>query len=125
MVERENLRVKLADFGLARVFKLPAKEYTHEIITLWYRAPEVLLGTETYFPTVDIWSVGCIFYEIAHKKCLFCGDSEIDQLFRIFRTLGTPSEAIWRDVTKLKDFKPTFPKWTQNSLESLCTRLPA
>lgn len=62
LVERDTLRVKLADFGLARLFKFPAREYTHEIITLWYRAPEVLLGTEVYFPTVDVWSVGCIFY---------------------------------------------------------------
>lgn len=72
---REKLNIKLADFGLARTYYYPVKEYTHEIITLWYRAPEVLLGTEIYYPTVDIWSVGCIFYEIAHKRILFCGDS--------------------------------------------------
>lgn len=111
LVERDTLNIKLADFGLARVFKQPAKEYTHEIITLWYRSPEVLLGTEIYYPTVDTWSVGCIFYEIAHKKCLFCGDSEIDQIFKIFRVLGTPNESVWANVTKLKDFKATFPKW--------------
>jgi len=75
-----------------------------------------LLGTEKYYPTVDIWSVGCIFFELAHKKCLFCGDSEIDQLFRIFRILGTPNENIWPQVTSLKDFKPTFPKWSNNIL---------
>lgn len=78
---------------------------------------------EKYFPTVDIWSVGCIFFEIAHKKCLFCGDSEIDQIFRIFRILGTPTPAMWPDVVNLKDFKVTFPKWTQSSLDGLCTKI--
>lgn len=111
LIDREKMNIKLADFGLARTYYYPLKEYTHEIITLWYRAPEVLLGTEKYSTTVDLWSVGCIFYEIAHKKCLFCGDSEIDQLFKIFRTLGTPREDNWPGVGKLKDFKGSFPKW--------------
>jgi len=78
---------------------------------------------EKYFPTVDTWSVGCIFYELAHKKCLFCGDSEIDQIFKIFRILGTPTPSTWPDLQNLKDFKPTFPKWTENSLESICTKI--
>jgi serine/threonine protein kinase len=82
-----------------------------------------MLGTDKYYPTVDTWSVGCILYEIAHKKCLFCGDSEIDQLFRIFRVLGTPHQSIWPDVTNLKDFKATFPKWTQNTLDTICTKI--
>lgn len=116
LVQRESLNIKLADFGLARVYTYPLREYTHEIITLWYRAPEILLGMEKYYPTVDSWSVGCIFYELAHKKCLFCGDSEIDQIFKIFRILGTPNENVWPSVTSLKDFKTTFPKWTENTL---------
>lgn len=82
--------IKLADFGLARTFYIPLKQYTHEVVTLWYRAPEILLGKEKYSTSVDVWSLGCIFYEIAHKKILFCGDSEIDQLFKIFNALGTP-----------------------------------
>ena len=55
------------------------------MVTLWYRAPEVLLGCQRYACPVDIWSVGCIFAEMVTKKPLFHGDSEIDQLFRIFR----------------------------------------
>lgn len=58
---------------------------THEVVTLWYRAPEVLLGTIKYSCPVDLWAIGCIFSEMATKKPLFQGDSEIDQLFRIFR----------------------------------------
>lgn len=103
--------IKLADFGLARSLSLPVRTYTHEVVTLWYRAPEILLGSPLYGPSVDIWSIGCIFVEMATKKALFPGDSEIDQLFRIFRTLGTPNETIWKGVGKLPDYKCTFPQW--------------
>ena len=57
--------VKLADFGLARAFGLPVKTYTHEVVTLWYRAPEILLGAKEYSTPIDIWSIGCIFAEMA------------------------------------------------------------
>ena len=60
-----------------------------QIVTLWYRPPEILLGDKIYSTAVDIWSIGCIFAELVTKKPLFPGDSEIDQMFRIFRTLGT------------------------------------
>jgi cyclin-dependent kinase len=70
-----------------------------------------------------MWSVGCILYEIAHKKCLFCGDSEIDQLFKIFKILGTPTNKTWPDVLQLKDFKATFPKWSKNELEDINSKL--
>jgi serine/threonine protein kinase len=103
--------VKLADFGLARTFSIPLRTYTHEIVTLWYRAPEVLLGEKHYSTPVDIWSIGCIFAEMIRRKALFPGDSEIDQLFKIFQVLGTPNEEIWPGVTKLPDFKPSFPQW--------------
>ena len=70
--------VKLADFGLARAFGLPVKTYTHEVVTLWYRCPEILLGAKEYSTPIDIWSIGCIFAEMAQRKALFIGDSEID-----------------------------------------------
>ena len=79
----ENL--KIADFGLARAFAIPARPYTHEVVTLWYRAPEILLGSIEYSTPIDIWSIGCIFVELVTKQPLFTGDSEIDQLYRIFR----------------------------------------
>ena len=79
--------LKLADFGLARAFGVPVRTYTHEVVTLWYRAPEILLGGKQYSTPVDIWSIGCIFAEMMTRKPLFPGDSEIDQLFRIFRYL--------------------------------------
>mmetsp|Transcript_21890 Transcript_21890/g.43437 ORF Transcript_21890/g.43437 Transcript_21890/m.43437 type:complete len:326 (+) Transcript_21890:89-1066(+) len=104
--------LKLADFGLARAFGVPIRTYTHEVVTLWYRAPEILLGGRQYATPVDIWSIGCIFAEMVMRTALFPADSEIDQLFRIFRVLGTPTEATWPGVSSFKDFKSTFPKWT-------------
>jgi serine/threonine protein kinase len=59
-----------------------------QVVTLWYRAPEILLGSQFYSTSVDVWSLGCILVEMVTRKPLFPGDSEIDQLFRIFRTLG-------------------------------------
>jgi len=108
--------LKLADFGLARAFCVPVRPYTHEVITLWYRAPEILLGSSAYSTPVDIWSTGCIFAEMITKRPLFPGDSEIDQLFRIFRVLGTPTEDIWQGCTTLPDFKPNFPQWKKQDL---------
>jgi len=95
LIDEQETMVKIADFGLARSFGLPLKTYTHEVVTLWYRAPEVLLGAKVYSTGVDIWSLGCIFYELAHRKPLFYGESEIGQLFKIFKCLGTPKEETW------------------------------
>lgn len=103
--------VKLADFGLARAFGLPVKTYTHEVVTLWYRAPEILLGAKEYSTPIDIWSIGCIFAEMAQRKALFIGDSEIDQIFKIFQVQGTPHDNYWPEALKFTDFKSTFPKW--------------
>jgi len=109
--------LKLADFGLARAFGIPMRTYTHEVVTLWYRAPEVLLGSRHYSTAIDMWSVGCIFAEMVMRgHPLFPGDSEIDQIFKIFRVLGTPSEECWPGVSQLPDYKPTFPHWSPQDL---------
>ena len=81
-------------------------------MTLWYRAPEVLLGSRHYSTAIDMWSVGCIFAEMAMRQPLFPGDSEIDEIFRIFRLLGTPDEEVWPGVKSLPDYKATFPQWS-------------
>jgi len=112
----EHGTIKIADFGLARAFGVPVRVYTHEVVTLWYRAPEVLLGSHRYSCPVDIWSIACIFAEMINSRPLFQGDSEIDQLFRIFRILRTPTDDIWPGVTQLQDYKPSFPSWTDNNL---------
>eukprot|EP01017_Pseudomicrothorax_dubius_P049895 TRINITY_DN934_c0_g1_i1.p1 TRINITY_DN934_c0_g1~~TRINITY_DN934_c0_g1_i1.p1 ORF type:complete len:313 (+),score=117.52 TRINITY_DN934_c0_g1_i1:172-1110(+) len=107
----KNGNIKLADFGLARAFSVPIKTLTHEVETLWYRAPEILLGKKEYALGVDMWSVGCIFGELVEKKPLFMGDSEIDQIFKIFQMHGTPTPATWPSIVDCPDFKPSFPKF--------------
>ncbi|CAE7068631.1 unnamed protein product [Rhizoctonia solani] len=112
-----NENLKLADFGLARAFGIPLRTYTHEVVTLWYRSPEVLLGSRHYSTAIDMWSVGCIVAEmVMHGQPLFPGDSEIDQIFKIFRLLGTPNEEVWPGVSQLPDYKETFPQWSAMEL---------
>ncbi|RZC71693.1 hypothetical protein C5167_050824 [Papaver somniferum] len=123
LIDRRTNSLKLADFGLARAFGIPVRTFTHEVVTLWYRAPEILLGSRHYSTPVDIWSVGCIFSEMVTQRPLFPGDSEIDELFKIFRIMGTPNEEIWPGVTSLPDFKSAFPKWPAKDLAGVVTKL--
>jgi len=111
--------LKIADFGLARAFSLPVPKYTHEVVTVWYRAPEILLGSQKYSIPIDNWSVGCILAEMANNQPLFPGDSEIDTIFRIFRKLGSPNEQIWPGISQLPDFKESFPKWKPRPWEQI------
>eukprot|EP00944_MAST-04C_sp_MAST-4C-sp1_P011281 g11281.t1 len=115
LINRDG-ELKIADFGLARAFQIPIRTYTHEVVTLWYRAPEILLGQRQYACPVDIWSIGVIFAEMVNRRPLWPGDSEIDELYKIFRTLGTPTEQSWPGVTRLPDYKQTFPKWPARPL---------
>ncbi|PPE00280.1 hypothetical protein GOBAR_DD02694 [Gossypium barbadense] len=94
-----------------------------KVVTLWYRAPEILLGSRHYSTPVDVWSVGCIFAEMVNQRPLFPGDSEIDELFKIFRILGTPNEDTWPGVTSLPDFKSAFPKWPAKNLATVVPNL--
>lgn len=114
LVSRDGC-LKLADFGLARAFCPPIRPLTHEVVTLWYRPPEILLGSQTYAPPVDVWAIGTIFVEMVNKRPLFPGDSEIDQLFKIFRQLGTPTDEVWPGVTQYQDWNASFPKWVKTN----------
>ncbi|GAB1195062.1 kinase-like domain-containing protein [Aspergillus pseudonomiae] len=118
LIDRDG-NLKLADFGLARAFGVPLRTYTHEVVTLWYRSPEILLGGRQYSTGVDMWSCGAIFAEMCTRKPLFPGDSEIDEIFKIFRLLGTPDEIAWPGVTSFPDYKPTFPKWKREETRTL------
>lgn len=106
-------RFVLADFGLARGCHISLKDnsFTHEVVSLWYRPPELLLGSITYGPGIDVWSLGCVLYEVATGTDLFPGDSEIDQIMKIFRIMGTPSDSTWPGVEALSHYSPEFPKW--------------
>jgi len=84
--------LKLGDFGLARAFGVPVNTFSNEVVTLWYRAPDVLLGSRTYSTSIDVWSCGCIFAEMISGVPLFRGKDTQDQLLHIMRILGTPSD---------------------------------
>ncbi|XP_078436503.1 cyclin-dependent kinase B1;2 [Wolffia australiana] len=115
LVDKDKGILKIADLGLGRAFTVPLKSYTHEIVTLWYRAPEVLLGTTHYSTGVDIWSVGCIFAEMSRRQALFPGDSELQQLLQIFKLMGTPTEEQWPGVSSLRDWHE-YPRWKPQPL---------
>jgi len=101
----ESGELKLADFGLARAFGIPVRSYTHEVVTLWYRAPEVLMESTRYSTPLDIWSVGCIFTEMATGRPLFPGSGDQDQLLRIFKIMGTPTAATWPSIVDTPAYK--------------------
>lgn len=115
--------LKLADFGLARGFGIPVRKYTHEVVTLWYRPPDVLLGNTKYSTPVDIWGVGCIFAEMSTGRPLFCGASEADQLVKIFKVLGTPTKEEWPGVVNLPEYKETWPKYEPKKLKTVVPKL--
>jgi cyclin-dependent kinase 5 len=127
-----NGELKLADFGLARAFGIPVKCYSAEVVTLWYRPPDVLFGAKIYNTSIDIWSAGCIFagilffsflffsfislflpqhefgnnQEMANGgRPLFPGSDVEDQLKKIFKLLGEPTEENWPGVSLLPEYK--------------------
>lgn len=99
------MELKLADFGLARAFGIPVNTFSNEVVTLWYRAPDVLLGSRNYSTSIDIWSAGCIMAEMLCGKPLFPGKNNEDQLVKIFKLRGTPTEQTWPHVSELPEYK--------------------
>ena len=108
--------VSICDFGLARYYHEPPQGYSPTVVTLWYRAPEVLLSDTgegirtTYGPAIDIWSLGCIFAELVLTQPLLAGQGEIDQVKRIFELLGTPDDESWPGHAELHYFKKVKPR---------------
>ncbi|KAF9797792.1 hypothetical protein SFRURICE_017987 [Spodoptera frugiperda] len=116
--------LKVADFGLARKYELPPRQYTPGMVTLWYRAPELLLFANEYSTHIDMWSIGCIFAELITLQPLFPGSSECDQLFRIFEGLGTPTDTTWPGYSELTVGKITFENHPTGQLrETMSNRL--
>jgi serine/threonine protein kinase len=122
LIDRKG-RMQIADLGLARAISTPMPPVTHEVATLWYRPPEILLGSKPYHNPVDLWAIGCIMAEMISLVPSFPGDSEIDTLFKIFQCVGTPSEDSWPGVSALQDWHATFPKWSPPSDEKFCEQL--
>eukprot|EP00924_Labyrinthula_sp_SR-Ha-C_P016895 maker-scaffold_6-snap-gene-18.44-mRNA-1 protein AED:0.01 eAED:0.01 QI:249/1/1/1/0.5/0.33/3/974/370 len=123
--------IKIADFGLSRALGLPLKQYTKEVVTLWYRAPELLLASDSwmesggsyYGPGVDVWSIGCIFGELFSLNPIFHGNSEVDQIMKIFQALGTPGYRkvkVWKLLRQSEGFKRiSWPKWESKTIENI------
>jgi len=110
--------LKVGDFGLAREYGSPLKAYTSIVVTLWYRAPELLLGLKNYSTHIDVWSIGCIFGELLQMEPLFPGKSETDELNKIFKLLGTPSEKNWSGFNNLPGAKVKFVDYPVSSLRN-------
>jgi len=115
---KEEGTVKIADFGLARIFQAPLKPLSDNgvVVTIWYRAPELLLGAKHYTKAIDMWAVGCIFAELILLEPLFRGNEikdkitgrpvafQEEQLLTIFKVLGKPTQERWKDVTELPEW---------------------
>ncbi|XP_018017987.1 cyclin-dependent-like kinase 5 [Hyalella azteca] len=122
----KNGELKLADFGLARAFGIPVRCYSAEVVTLWYRPPDVLFGAKLYNTSIDMWSAGCIFAELANAgRPLLPGGDVDDQLKRIFKLLGTPTEETWPGMSSLPDYRPLPHYPVTISLSQLCPKLNA
>eukprot|EP01147_Barroeca_monosierra_P005733 gene5733-217_t len=93
--------LKLADFGLARAKSFPIKTYSNEVVTLWYRPPDVLLGSVDYSGNIDMWGVGCIFAEMVSGRPIFPGQEDTEQLRLIFELVGSPTAETWPKVAQL------------------------
>jgi len=115
--------LKICDFGLARHYGDPIKPYTHMVVTLWYRAPELLLGTKTYSTAVDMWSLGCIMGELLLKAPLIPGKSELEQIDKIYQLLGTPNDKIWPQYSSLPNVKNI--KFATQPYNNLRKKFPA
>ena len=96
--------VKLADFGLARSFSDPYRPMTYQVITRWYRPPELLFGARFYSGAVDVWSMGAVFAELILRSPFVAGNTDVHQLELICTTMGTPTEENWPGVSKLEGY---------------------
>lgn len=110
--------IKIADFGLARSFGFPLEPMTSQVVTRWYRAPELLFGARHYTAAVDVWAAGCIFAELMLRTPFMAGETDMGQLKTIFHALGTPSPQDWPGMTTLPDYV-AFPKSPRPPLSSI------
>ena len=110
-------RIAVADFGLARQYTDPPRLLTQLVVTLWYRAPELLFGESRYGPPIDMWSVGCIFGELIRKEAFLKGEGELDQIDQIFSLLGVPNADTWPSFELLPN--AGLFRWKQRKKEDI------
>ncbi|KAJ8530614.1 hypothetical protein K7X08_023495 [Anisodus acutangulus] len=124
LVNNEGV-LKIADFGLANFLSSRHKQpLTSRVVTLWYRPPELLLGSTSYGLTVDLWSAGCVFAELFFGRPLLKGRTEVEQLHKIFKFCGSPSDDYWKKskLPLATIFKPQHPY--ESALRDRCKELP-
>jgi len=97
-------QVKICDYGLSRLSEFDSRPYSNNVVSLWYRAPELLLGSTEYTAAIDVWSLGCIFYELVMKVPPFKAKSEAEQLTVIFDNLGIPKKEDFANISHLPKF---------------------
>lgn len=112
--------LKITDFGLARSMKnidpkVESPNYTNRVITLWYRPPEILLGSTSYGREIDIWGIGCLLLELFTRRAVFQGTNEVDQLWKIYDIMGTLRTSDWPDADKLPWFEMLRPNYHTES----------
>ena len=119
LLVQKNGNIAICDFGLARKYERPARNMTQMVVTLWYRAPELLFSESKYGPEIDIWSLGCIFGELLIKDAILKGSGELDQIQKIFKLLGTPTgDDYWEELWSRQG--STF-KWKNNDSDLAST----
>lgn len=119
LLTNQKGELKIGDFGLARAFGIPVNTFSSEVVTLWYRAPDVLMGSRNYSTSIDMWSAGCILAEMFIGRPLFPGGSNEDQLMKIFRLMGTPNERTWPGVSQLPNYRPNFNMFIPQDLRTI------
>ena len=122
-----NGQIVLCDWGLARLFSNPLKQHTSKVVTLWYRAPELLFGSNKYHTAIDMWAIGCIIGELLKHQPLIKGQNEIEQIKLIYQLLGAPNHHIWPNYNQLpniingmfKDIENKRHKYKYNQIDSM------
>ena len=120
MIDRRGERAVLCDFGLGRMCGVPlGGGFSGTCCTMWYRPPELLLGARAYGVEIDMWAAALVVHEMSTGAVFVAGNNGLDQLFGIFRRLGTPDESVWPGVTSLPHYIDSFPVWNAVPLESV------
>jgi cyclin-dependent kinase 7 len=115
--------IKLADFGLSRIYGSPERRHTNQVFARWYRAPELLYGSTCYGPGVDMWAAGCVFAELLLRRPWFPGETDIEVLTKIFNALGTPTDPDWGGLRNMPGFVE-FSATTASPLKQLFPHAP-
>lgn len=123
LLNKDGDNIKIADFGLSRTIHMPLRPYSREILSLWYRSPELCLGYKNYSIGVDLWALGCVFYELVTGHPLFRAKSDTEMILKIFEQVGTPTGNKWAWVTKITGYSANFPIFPGKGFSHLSSQM--